>query len=246
MKCPDSIEELEELERMLPLCRKTLFDQAEAKIKSGTACSLHDASRQLGGETGKNPESIERAIRREQETRGGTVSPATSEKFRSNEHFRTSFTGDNEWYTPQIYIDSARKVMGEIDLDPATSEHAQSRIKAANYYTIDNSGLNYQWDGRIWLNPPYSQPIIYDFIAKLIEDLQNIKQAILLTHNYTDTAWFHLAESKAALLCFTKGRIRFENKNRNLASPTQGSTFFYYGKEKDKFMEVFTNFGFIR
>jgi hypothetical protein len=31
---------------------------------------------------------------------------------------RTSFTGNNQWFTPPEHIELARRVLGEIDLDP--------------------------------------------------------------------------------------------------------------------------------
>lgn len=65
MKCPDSIQELEELERNLPLCKVTLYEQAKARIERGAAKSVSEAARQLGEETGKDPETIRKAIRRE-------------------------------------------------------------------------------------------------------------------------------------------------------------------------------------
>jgi ParB family chromosome partitioning protein len=161
---------------------------------------------------------------------------------------RTQGTGENEWYTPIEYIEAARKVMGSIDLDPATSEFGQSRIKADKYYTKSHDGLNKPWFGCIWLNPPYSQPLISQFTDKLIEEINSGAdgQAIILTHNYTDTEWFHKLESVADLLCFTKGRIKYEAENGKVAQPTQGAVFFYIGNNMKKFKEVFSRYGFIR
>lgn len=72
-KCPESIEELEKLEALLPLCRKELLEQAQARLDAGTATSERDAARQIAEETGRKPETIRKAIQRE---KLGTVSPA--------------------------------------------------------------------------------------------------------------------------------------------------------------------------
>ncbi len=163
--------------------------------------------------------------------------------------FRTAYTGENEWYTPLKYIEAACEVMGSIDLDPATSDFGQSRIKAKNYFTLKEDGLKQNWSGNVWLNPPYSKDLILLFIDKATAELQlqSVDQLIVLTHNSTDTLWFHKLEViSPSLLCFTRGRIAFESQKGEFASPTQGSTFFYFGNNPIKFREIFGKYGFIR
>ncbi len=156
-------------------------------------------------------------------------------------------TGDTEWFTPPQYIDAAREVMGGIDVDPATHPVAQQTVGAVNHYTADDDGLSHQWHGRVWVNPPYAQPLIAQFITKLVGEVGagRVEQAILLTHNYTDTAWFHEAEAAADLLCFTRGRIKFVDADGNDCAPTQGQAFFYYGPAGARFREIFRRFGFV-
>ena len=163
------------------------------------------------------------------------------------DNHRAMGTGENEWYTPQKYIDAARKAMGGIDLDPATSAKAQERIQAEKFFTKKQNGLEREWAGNVWLNPPYTQPDIDLFVKKMVKEVKaaHVSQAVLLTHNYTDTSWFHLAESCAALICFTRGRIKFVDAEDNECVPTQGQAFFYYGKDGTAFQESFASFGFI-
>ena len=163
-------------------------------------------------------------------------------------HFRSHFTGENEWYTPAPYIEAARACLGAIDLDPATAPAAQETIRAARFFTRDDDGLKHEWRGRIWLNPPYAQPEIARFVDKLLMEVKagRATEAILLTHNYTDTAWFHAAAGQCAALCFTRGRIRFVGASGEIAAPTQGQAFFYFGPGIERFRASFASFGFIR
>src|SRR5690606_2829141 len=89
-----------------------------------------------------------------------------------NRHSRLSaYSGDNEWYTPAKYVEMARTVMGRIDVDPASNDHAQQTVKAATYYTAETNGLNKEWHGTVWMNPPYSHPEIQHFTDKVLAEL---------------------------------------------------------------------------
>jgi phage N-6-adenine-methyltransferase len=156
-------------------------------------------------------------------------------------------TGLDEWFTPPEYIDAAREVLGENDLDPATHPKAQEWIKATRFYTKADDALSQDWHGRIWLNPPYSRKLIGFFAAKLVAEIDTgrVMAAITLTHNYTDTEWFHRIADRANAICFTRGRIRFVDDCGEPCAPTQGQAFCYYGPHVGGFADVFKAFGLI-
>ncbi len=155
--------------------------------------------------------------------------------------FHTS-SKENDWYTPSKYIESARFVLGSIDLDPATSELAQETVKASKYYTIDNSGLDEAWEGNVWMNPPYSMPEIQIFIDKLLNE-KEVDQWIVLTNNSSDTGWFHKLLDMSDAVCFTKGRVGFENIQGDKMATRQGQTFFYFGEDVELFNSEFRAYG---
>lgn len=159
--------------------------------------------------------------------------------------YRTSFTGKNEWYTPARYIELARTVMGQIDVDPASNDHAQKTVRATSFYTEETNGLDKQWHGKVWMNPPYSQPDIVHFIEKVISEYESGRctEAIVLTHNSTDTAWYNLIFKHAAAICWTTGRVRFESPEGEKAAPAMGQTFAYFGDNPKKFHNAFSEVG---
>jgi phage N-6-adenine-methyltransferase len=157
-------------------------------------------------------------------------------------------TGENEWYTPELYIELARKALGgEIDLDPASNVKAQKVIRAAKFYTEKTNGLKHDWHGRVWLNPPFAQPAIEDFVFKMVAEYiaGRVTAGVMLTHNYTDTTWFHEAASAADAICFTRGRVKFYKPDGTIAAPTQGQAFFYFGRKPASFADIFSEQGFV-
>ena len=153
--------------------------------------------------------------------------------------------GNNEWYTPAEYVEAARAVMGGIDLDPASCEAAQATVRADRFFSKEQDGLAQPWQGRVWLNPPYSRDLIGLFIAKVLTEFEagGIEQAVILTNNDTETQWFHDLANTARLVCFTKGRVRFKSPLNTSDSPRQGHTFFYLGDRPDAFAARFKDFG---
>ena len=95
---------------------------------------------------------------------------------------------------------------------------------------------------------PVSETEAARFVDKLLAEIGTgrVRQAVLLTHNYTDTGWFHAAAGTCAAICFTRGRIKFVSATGGIAAPTQGQAFFYFGAGADRFRNTFGGFGFIR
>lgn len=158
----------------------------------------------------------------------------------------TRNSGQNEWYTPSIYIDAARQVMGTINLDPASSAVAQRFVKAERFYTINDDGLKQDWKGKVRLNPPYEKQLVELFASRLAQEysIGNVTEAIVLVNNATETRWFQKLFAVADAICIPKGRIRFlDETGEPKQTPLQGQVFLYFGSRFDFFMSRFQVFG---
>lgn len=65
----------------------------------------------------------------------------------------------DSWMTPQDIIERVRNTLGGIDLDPASSEEANKRVKATLWCSEEDDGLAQKWSfvGRaqsVFVNPP--------------------------------------------------------------------------------------------
>jgi phage N-6-adenine-methyltransferase len=132
----------------------------------------------------------------------------------------------DEWYTPPEIIRS----LGDFDLDPATSLTALNlNHSAKRFYTEKEDGLLQSWSGRIWLNPPYSNPLIVKFLAKMAKH----NNGIALVFAKIEAKWFHdTVLYHAAAAKFLYDRVRFLRPDGTPGTqPRNGSMLLAYGRE---------------
>ncbi len=155
----------------------------------------------------------------------------------------------NEWYTPPEYVDLARHVMGGVDLDPASSEEANHLVRASRYLTIQDDGLSVDWNGRVWLNPPYGKygqkPAQGVWADRLEMEfcMGRVQQAVLLTKTVPGYQWWEVLFRRWPV-CMARERIWFIPAGGGDAGQAKaGSSFWYLGPLVDKFQEVFSQIG---
>jgi hypothetical protein len=145
-----------------------------------------------------------------------------------------------ECYTPTKYIEAVRRVLGGIDLDPASCAEANRVVRATRYFSKEQDGLSQPWRGLTWLNCPYCGQA-GPWIAKLDKEYRagSVTAAIVLVSGRDfDAKWFQPLFDYP--LCFTNHRVAFY---KNGSNPQTGSIFAYLGPDPDAFEREFAQFG---
>ena len=165
---------------------------------------------------------------------------------KAGKNHNTDSGGNDEWYTPPAIIELSRKVMGSIDLDPASCKAAQANVRAKKYFTLKDNGLDQEWAGNVFLNPPYARNIINKWCSKLVDELPNIKQAIVVTNSVSDTAWWQQLIENCDAVWLPQSRIRFIPGNGDRAhNPNNPQSVFYFGGREITFKRVFAENGVV-
>lgn len=122
------------------------------------------------------------------------------------------FSSDSdEWQTPSEVYDYLHTLY-DFTLDAAASH---SNHKCSNYYTLADDALLQDWNGRVFLNPPYSKGKQGDFLHKAIAELKHnpkCELVVALIPARTDTkCWHEVVFEYASEIIFIKGRLKFQN-----------------------------------
>lgn len=180
--------------------------------------------------------------------RSGEMSINEAYKIATGKGAHVSYnSGENEWYTPPEFIAAAKKAMGGIDTDPASSPIANRAVGATRFFTSEEDGLKQEWGGKVWMNPPYAQPLCRQFCEAVSDkfDAKEIEQAIVLVNNATETTFFQRMLASASAACFPKGRVAFLDPKGNPGAPLQGQAILYFGEKPEAFKKAFGNFGVV-
>lgn len=121
---------------------------------------------------------------------------------------------NDEWLTPPYILEA----LGEFDLDPCAPVNRPWDM-ALNHYTKEDDGLNKEWFGRVWLNPPYGQET-----GKWLHKLSEHKNGLALIFARTETkmffenVWPHIDS-----ILFIEGRLFFHNVYGERAKANSGA-----------------------
>ena len=106
------------------------------------------------------------------------------------------------WLTPP----SVLRNLGEFDLDPCAAPSPRPWATARRHVELPENGLEIEWAGRVWLNPPYGTGIMEPWLEKMAKH----RSGLTLIFARTETAFFRdYIWSVADSLLFIDGRLYF-------------------------------------
>lgn len=126
--------------------------------------------------------------------------------------------GTDTWITPQFVID-ALGGWQSFNLDPCAPE-IQPWPTACQRYTEAENGLIQPWEGRVWLNPPYSQKLMADFMLRLAN--HNHGTALIFARTETKL-FFEQVWSRASAVLFVRHRLHFYHADGKIGTGNSGA-----------------------
>jgi phage N-6-adenine-methyltransferase len=125
------------------------------------------------------------------------------------------FTSNTDmWATPQDFFNQLDQEFNfEVDVC-ATRDNA----KCEKYFTEEINGLDQEWTGVCWMNPPYGR-VIGDWVKKAYESSLNGATVVCLVPARTDTKWWHEYCMKGEIR-LVKGRLKFGDSKNSAPFPS--------------------------
>ena len=128
----------------------------------------------------------------------------------------------DEHYTPKWIFDALGV---EFDLDVASPlDRSLSHVPSKQAFTELDNGLEQEWSGNVWMNPPYSQ--MTPWANKFREHGNGI--ALLPVSR---SKWFWGMWESADALCIAPHDLKFDRVNEKPKTIAFATMFFAFGKD---------------
>lgn len=138
-------------------------------------------------------------------------------------HWEQSGRSD-EWYTPKYIFDAMQVAF---DLDVAAPEDRTYITVPAKEFITSNS-LDLQWNGFVWMNPPFGKR---NSLSGWLDKIAEHGDGIALTPDRTSAPWWQGAAAKCDALMFIGKKVKFIKPDGTTGdSPSTGTTLFAYGE----------------
>ena len=137
---------------------------------------------------------------------------------------------NDDLYTPKWIFDSLGLTF---DLDVCASNNPNIVVPCYRRYTIEDDGLVSPWKGRVWMNPPFSQP--RPWAEKF---LQHGNGVALLPLSGNSRWWRELWASEASVT-MVKPNTGFINTEGEEKKIMYGISLWALGEENIKAIEAF-------
>lgn len=132
----------------------------------------------------------------------------------------------DEWYTPRWIID----LLGPFDTDPCSPVVPPYEIAPISYNEEQN-GLTHDWQGVVWMNPPYSRKLLRQFCEKMARHGNGLA---LLMNRQDNLLWQEVIFPSARSMLFMRHRVKFLRPDGTTGSPFYGSCLVAWGDECDR------------
>ena len=121
----------------------------------------------------------------------------------------------DDWATPQDFFD-AWNALYDFELDVCANH---DNAKCQNYFTIEEDGLQQDWEAkRCWMNPPYGREI-GKWMEKAYKESKKGATVVCLVPARTDTAWWHDYAMQGSIT-FIRGRLKFGDSKNSAPFPS--------------------------
>jgi len=134
----------------------------------------------------------------------------------------------DECYTPKWLFDAMAITF---DLDVASSYHDLIAVPSHNRFTIQDNGLERDWYGRVWMNPPFSK------VTPWIDKWLDHNNGICLVPLSSNGRWVNKLWDSDAACMYLPANMAFQGASGHIVKMRWRTAMWALGKDNIEALE---------